>query len=380
MNPDPRNRLPGTDRRRESRSAPRQAHGKCATRAEGAARFIACPFVAKPENAGGSDAMPARAGPGPWGERRKLARRSRRGCASGNGIPNPATAAKLVLWKRGLWNRFQDSWVSPTLPPLARNCRYRVSIVVRRFGGMGWGRVDVSVIVPTFDERDALRLLAPRLEAALRPYAAEILVVDDASPDGTAAEVRARMGPGSPWRVLERVGKRGLASAVLDGFAESRGDIVVVMDADGSHPPEVLRRLVEPIREGRAEFVLASRHVSGGEDRGLNRWRRGLSWGASVLARPITSVRDPMSGFFAVKRNVLGRARLTPIGYKIGLEVLVKCRPKPVEEVPFRFEARVAGESKLGGGEIANYLRHLARLYVWRGSSRIPTWDRARRS
>jgi dolichol-phosphate mannosyltransferase len=228
--------------------------------------------------------------------------------------------------------------------------------------------VDASVIVPTFNERACLRLIAPRLEAALREYTSEIWVVDDASPDGTAEEVRAREGPGSPWRLLERVGKRGLASAVLDGFGRVRGDIVAVMDADGSHPPELLPHLIEPIRRGRAEFVLASRHVPGGEDRGLAGWRKSLSWGASVLARPITSVRDPMSGYFAVKRSVLGRARLTPIGYKIGLEVLVKCRPKPIQEVPFRFEPRVAGESKLGGGEIANYLRHLARLYVWRGA------------
>jgi dolichol-phosphate mannosyltransferase len=86
-----------------------------------------------------------------------------------------------------------------------------------------------------------------------------------------------------------------------------------------------------------------------------------------VLARPITRVRDPMSGFFAVKRAVLARARLAPIGYKIALEILVKCRPTPVLEVPYRFEPRLAGESKLGRGEIANYVRHLARLYAWRG-------------
>ncbi|HEV2450015.1 MAG TPA: polyprenol monophosphomannose synthase [Thermoplasmata archaeon] len=225
--------------------------------------------------------------------------------------------------------------------------------------------MELTVLLPTYNERGSLELLHVRLEQAASAWSSEILVVDDESPDGTGAWVRARAAEGR-WRLLERHGRRGLASAVIEGFAEARGEIVVVMDADGSHPPERLAGLVEPIRSGQAEMTLGSRHVAGGSDAGLRGVRRLISWGATTLARPLAHVRDPMSGFFAVDRRILGRAALAPIGYKIALEVLVKCGPKPVLEVPFSFAPRLAGESKLGGGEMVRYLRHLGRLYRWR--------------
>ncbi|MCI4335146.1 MAG: polyprenol monophosphomannose synthase [Thermoplasmata archaeon] len=225
--------------------------------------------------------------------------------------------------------------------------------------------MELSVLLPTFNERAALDLLGPRLEAATDRGRCEILVIDDHSPDGTANWVREREAAGR-WRVLERPGRAGLASAVIDGFAASSGEIIVVMDADGSHPPELLPALIEPIRSGRAEMTIGSRRLPGGSGPGLGAVRRTISGGATWLARPLAHVTDPMSGFFAIDRRVLGRAPLTPLGYKIGLEVLVKCRPKPVVEVPFRFAARLAGESKLGGAEMMRYLRHLGRLYRWR--------------
>lgn len=225
--------------------------------------------------------------------------------------------------------------------------------------------MELTVLLPTYNERGSLELLYPRLEKAAAAWDSELLVVDDESPDGTGAWVRARAADG-PWRLIERHGRRGLASAVLEGFAGARGRVIVVMDADGSHPPERLAGLVEPIRAGRAEMTLGSRHVVGGNDEGLRGVRRLISWGATTLARPLAHVSDPMSGFFAVDRRILDRAPLAPIGYKIALEVLVKCGPKPVLEVPFRFAPRLAGESKLGGGEMVRYLRHLARLYRWR--------------
>jgi len=226
------------------------------------------------------------------------------------------------------------------------------------------GAPKVSVILPTFNERESIEIVYPALAAALAPLDAEILVVDDYSPDGTAAYARGLSGP-VPVTVLERPSKLGLASAVIDGIGRARGEILVVMDADGSHPPETVPALVHAIERG-AEFALGSRWVPGGSGRGLSWWRRLISSGARVLARPIARVRDPMSGFFAFRREILARAPLTPIGYKIGLEILVKCRPRPVVEVPLDFRPRVAGVSKLGAGEVGNYVRHVAQLYAWR--------------
>ncbi|HZY92067.1 MAG TPA: polyprenol monophosphomannose synthase [Thermoplasmata archaeon] len=223
----------------------------------------------------------------------------------------------------------------------------------------------VSVILPTFNERSALESLAPRLRAALRAFTAEILVVDDGSPDGTGELVRSLEAEGT-YRLIERPAKNGLASAVMDGFREARGEIVVVMDADGSHPPETIPALIGPVAAGAAEMVVASRHLPGASAPGLAGFRRWISSGASLLARPLTPVSDPMSGFFAVRRDVLSRATLAPAGYKIGLEVLVKCRPYPVAEVPFCFDHRIAGSSKLGGGQIVGYLGHVSRLYAFR--------------
>lgn len=227
------------------------------------------------------------------------------------------------------------------------------------------GPLDVSLVLPTFNEREALERLHGRLDSALEPYHHEIVVVDDSSPDGTA-ELTRELSSTLPYRLVSRPRRQGLSSAVLDGCHAATGQIVAVMDADGSHPPERLQALIEPIRRGQAEFTLGSRRVFGGTDEGLGTVRRVTSWIATLPARPLTPVRDPMSGFFAVRRDVLGRSALTPTGFKVGLEILVKCRPWPVAEVPYRFGERLAGRSKLGPSVIALYARHLSRLYRWR--------------
>ena len=223
----------------------------------------------------------------------------------------------------------------------------------------------VSVVVPTFNERESLGRLHPRISAALNGYAAEVLVVDDNSPDGTADFVRT-IPADAHFQVIPRPCRAGLASAVLEGIDRSSGEVVVVMDADGSHPPETIPSLVAPLLAGRAEFVLASRRAPGGSAPGLSEGRQVISWGARMLARPLIKISDPMSGFFAFRRPILARAPLDPVGYKIALEILVRCRPSPVEEVPFVFAARLAGESKLNGSQVRAYVRHLGRLYRWR--------------
>jgi dolichol-phosphate mannosyltransferase len=160
--------------------------------------------------------------------------------------------------------------------------------------------------------------------------------------------------------------KNGLGGAVLDGISGARGEYLVVMDADLQHPPAKLPELLAPLEKGEADFVLGSRHVAGGsvgEKWGL--FRKINSGIATLLARPFAGrVLDPMSGFFALKRQTFDRARrLTPLGYKIGLELMCKCRVQNVREVPIHFAERTRGQSKLSLREQFRYLEHLSRLY-----------------
>jgi len=226
----------------------------------------------------------------------------------------------------------------------------------------------VSVVVPTYNERDTLPLLLRRLSAVVgRPRAeAEVIVVDDSSPDGTgevAAMAGAELGDVLPVAVLTRPGKGGLASAVLAGVRQAHGDVLVIMDSDLSHPPEVVPALLGAIAGG-ADLAVASRYLPGG---GIGRWpawRRMLSWGATRLARTTlgVSVHDPMSGFFACRRSVFEGVEFEGLGYKLLLELVVSGRAGRIQEVPYRFEERAGGSSKLGSGEIVNYVRLLGRL------------------
>jgi dolichol-phosphate mannosyltransferase len=227
------------------------------------------------------------------------------------------------------------------------------------------GTAAVSVILPTYNEREALELLYPILAPAVEAVGGEVIVVDDNSPDGTAAFARSLSNDRVRCTVIERHGVRGLASAVLAGMARSAGDVLLVMDADGSHPASVVPAMVAAVKTGGAEMALGSRRAPGGQAPGLSPPRQVVSTVARWLARPLTSVSDPMSGFFAVRSEVVHRATLAPLGYKIALEILVKCHPKPLVEIPFVFQPRLAGESKLGGVVARYYLQHLARLYAF---------------
>jgi len=228
------------------------------------------------------------------------------------------------------------------------------------------GAPEITVIVPTYLEAENLPVLVPRIVRALKSARreGEILVVDDDSPDNTE-EVCADLATLFPIRLLVRRGERGLAGAVLHAIERSEGEIVAVMDADLSHPPEKLGELLAALDEKGVDFALGSRYVEGGSTEagwGLDRLIN--SRVATLLAGPLTRVSDPMTGFFALRRSTYQRASvLDPLGFKIALELMVKCRCRKVVEIPIHFGQRLRGESKLSFRERFDYLRHLARLY-----------------
>ncbi|HCU53791.1 MAG TPA: glycosyltransferase family 2 protein [Gammaproteobacteria bacterium] len=227
----------------------------------------------------------------------------------------------------------------------------------------------LSVVIPTFHEVRNLEAVARAVEMALRTQqiAYEVIFVDDDSRDGSEA-LAAQLADSLPVRMIVRHGEKGLSTAVLHGIAEARGEIVVVMDADLSHPAERIPDMVTRLESGKNDFVVGSRYVTGGSlDPSWNWFRRLNSKVATWLALPLARIRDPMSGFFAFRRADMPEAhRLSPIGYKIGLELLVKGEFKKPGEVPIHFADRVHGESKLSWKEQVRYLRHLRRLYQYR--------------
>jgi protein O-mannosyl-transferase len=224
----------------------------------------------------------------------------------------------------------------------------------------------VSIIVPTYQEVENIRPLVSRIANSISMLGTqyEVIIVDDDSKDGTDKVVEALSAERYPVSLITRTGERGLSSAVIRGFEEAKGDILICMDADMSHPPEVIPSLLEQLAVSQADCVIGSRYVQGAEideNWGLFRWLNSKI--AKLMARPFTTVKDPMSGFFAVPKRVFKRAtQLNPIGYKIGLEIIVKCRCKKVVEVPIHFSNRRFGQSKLNLKEQINYVKHLKRL------------------
>lgn len=235
----------------------------------------------------------------------------------------------------------------------------------------GLARIEViapiSIIVPTYQEVENIPHLIERIAAlkAAENLELELIFMDDNSRDGSVEAVAAA---GHDWvRIIEREGERGLSPAVIDGFRAAKNPILICMDCDMSHPPEVIPQMVLALSSGQ-QFVIGSRYVPGGstdDDWGFLRWLN--SQVATLLARPLTRAKDPMSGFFGLRKTDFDKAEhLNPVGYKIGLELIVKCDFRNVGEVAIHFTDRVFGESKLSFKEQLKYLQHVRRLYIHR--------------
>lgn len=224
----------------------------------------------------------------------------------------------------------------------------------------------ISIVVPAYREAANIASLAERIHKVMSAaeLAYELIIVDDDSGDGTEQIVCKLHARQLPVSIIVRKKVRGLSSAVLAGFRQASGGILVSMDADLSHPPETIPTMIECLYDGKTDFVLGSRYIQGGgtaESWGLS--RRLNSNIAAALARPLVKVADPLSGFFALPRNVLDSAdNLNPIGWKIALELMVKCRYRSIREIPIMFDSRRSGKSKLNLGVQLSYLKHLALL------------------
>jgi dolichol-phosphate mannosyltransferase len=227
----------------------------------------------------------------------------------------------------------------------------------------------LSLIIPTFNEgqniKEIIGILVKLLDRTI-PAEYELIVVDDDSPDRTWELARELIPTYPQLRVIRRETERGLSTAVIRGWQAARGEILGVIDADLQHPPEILLRLWAEMTKG-AELAVASRNITGG---GVSEWslvRRLLSRGAQVLGliilpEVIGRLSDPMSGYFMVRRSSIANQQLSPVGYKILIEVVARGQIRQIAETGYVFRERRIGASKVTWKQYVEYIQHLIRL------------------
>jgi len=229
----------------------------------------------------------------------------------------------------------------------------------------------VSIIVPTYNESQNILAILKSIEQNLpKNKPVETIVVDDNSPDGTGSIVEeyintVKKATGYTIGVIRRKAKEGLSSAILKGIENSKGQTIVVMDSDRSHPPDIIPKMVDTLDNSECDIVVASRYVKGGAVSGWSVKRKLISKVATKIAQHGLGVgqKDPLSGFFAFKRNILDGLKIDAIGYKMLLEILVKTKGVRVQEIPYTFTNRMQGESKLGTPVVFDYIRSVWKLY-----------------
>jgi dolichol-phosphate mannosyltransferase len=233
----------------------------------------------------------------------------------------------------------------------------------------------VAIVSPTYNERDNIGAFIRRLGPYLQSSGGRVsvLFVDDNSPDGTGAEIRRIMQTNPGFQILERRGKGGLGTAYFDGFRRVLDsgdvDVVVQMDADLQHPPELVSSLVAKVSSGGVDVAIASRKVKGGRSTGLNSRRRLISGGAAWFSRTVLGlpVKDTTTGFKALRRSAVEcllahPPRTTGFVFQVESLYILKKNGFKMAEVPFDFEKREKGVSKMGNGEISGFLLGVLRI------------------
>jgi dolichol-phosphate mannosyltransferase len=227
---------------------------------------------------------------------------------------------------------------------------------------------DLSMVLPTYNERDRLAELTRTLFETTTAAGVdlELVIVDDNSPDGTGQLADDLASASDRIRVVHRAGKLGLGTAVVEGFRAATADTLGVMDADFSHPPSLVPRMLAVLRTNGADVVVASRYIAGGSTPDWPASRRLLSRLGCLLARPLSPIRDATSGFFLIRRSTAEGVTIQAGGFKICLELIVRAAPRRLVEIPYRFDDRELGESKMSLREAAGYLVQLRDLYLVR--------------
>ena len=220
----------------------------------------------------------------------------------------------------------------------------------------------ISIVLPTYNEKENIEKIVNDI---IKNSDIKILIVDDNSPDGTGIVADKLKKKYRNVDVLHRKAKNGLGYAILDGFNKCNTDIVGVMDADFSHPPKLLKKMIERMKNN--DMVIASRYIpDGGTDESWSGLRKFISKFAILLVSPLVKVKDPMSGYFLIKKSSIEGINLNPESCKICLEILVKGKIKSVKEIPYIFINRRAGKSKImNAKQILKYVKHVLGLYFY---------------
>jgi len=227
--------------------------------------------------------------------------------------------------------------------------------------------MDLSLIIPTYNEKENIQDILELIYSEFKKskIKGEVIIVDDNSLDKTGEIVESLKKQYSSLQIIHRTGKLGLSSAVLEGFKIAKSDILGVMDADLSHPPEKIKNLYQAIKNG-ADLAIGSRYIKEGKIEGWGLKRKLMSKFATLLSLPFTNVKDPMTGFFLVKKECIQDKQLNPKGFKILLEIILKGDCKIIKEIPITFTNRTKGKSKAGISEIFYYIKNLLGYWKYR--------------